>query len=422
MHEHAFKNLKRMCDESKALKPLDYEQIKTGRVNVFLVTDASKVGTGAFICHGHKYEDAKRNIAALHSRKFSASQENYHTTDQECLAIVDALKAFETRLLGIPFTIVTDHQALQYMISNEIKSSRQMRWMDYIQRFNFEIRYEPGGTNLLADALSRIYYDIRTDEIQPEEQVIDMEKDEKWMPPKQHLNKEEFPTNFPDHHLETQRITNLLQRSSIREQTTSIPHVMAMSIPRRPECDIGLHWSLCKLRRGKGPSCPFHYSTAGFTTYSEYMDMEVYKRNLEEWDAKYGPSSASYTTEFTNSELVYSEVSGIQKRTRRSRRQMAKRHPKPPSESNETDEDGYPLRIKWITSNESEENSPMERSYFRDTTFRNTRGGTVNKEPLSHVVTRSKAKITNEEDCKTVGYVEVRHRFRRYSSDETCLA
>jgi poly-D-alanine transfer protein DltD len=24
--------------------------------------------------------------------------------------------------------------------------------------------------------------------------------------------------------------------------------------------------------------------------------------------------------------------------------------------------------------------------------------------------------------CKTVGYVEVRHRFRRYSSDETCLA
>jgi hypothetical protein len=129
-----------------------------------------------FICHGHKYEDAKRNIAALHSRKFSASQGNYHTTDQECLAIVDALKAFETRLLGIPFTIVTDHQALQYMISNEIKSSRQMRWMDYIQRFNFEIRYEPGATNLLADALSRIYYDIRTDEIQPEEQVIDMGK------------------------------------------------------------------------------------------------------------------------------------------------------------------------------------------------------------------------------------------------------
>jgi hypothetical protein len=113
MHEHAFKNLKRMCDESKALKALNYEQIKKGRVNVFLVTDASKVGTGAFICHGHKYEDAKRNIAALHSRKFSASQENYHTTDQECLAIVDALKAFETRLLGIPFTIVTDHQALQ---------------------------------------------------------------------------------------------------------------------------------------------------------------------------------------------------------------------------------------------------------------------------------------------------------------------
>jgi hypothetical protein len=128
------------------------------------------------------------------------------------------------------------------------------------------------------------------------------------------------------------------------------------------------------------------------------MDMGVYKRNLEEWDAKYGPSSASSTTEFTNPELVHNKVSGIQTRNRRSGRQMAKRHPKPPSESNETDEDDYACRIKWMTSNESEENSPMERSYFRDTTFRNTRGRTVNKEPLSHVVTQSKAKIANEKD------------------------
>jgi hypothetical protein len=126
MHEHAFKDPKRICDKSKAPKSLDYEQIKKGRVDGFLVTDASKVGTGAFVCHGHKYEDAKRNIAALHNQKFSTLQGNYHTTDQECLAIVDALKAFETRLLGISFTKVTDHQALQYMISNEIKSSRQM--------------------------------------------------------------------------------------------------------------------------------------------------------------------------------------------------------------------------------------------------------------------------------------------------------
>jgi hypothetical protein len=77
---------------------------------------------------------------------------------------------------------------------------------------------------------------------------------------------------------------------------------------------------------------------------------------------------------------------------------LAKKHPKPPSESNEADEDSYPPRTKWITSNKTEENSPTERSYFRDTTFRNTRGRTVNKELLTHVVTRSKAKIANEKD------------------------
>jgi hypothetical protein len=35
----------------------------------------------------------------------------------------------------------------------------------------------------------------------------------------------------------------------------------------------------------------------------------------------------------------------------------------------------------------------------------------------------AKNKPTSQEEiCKTVGYVKVRHRFRRYSSDETCLA
>jgi hypothetical protein len=33
-----------------------------------------------------------------------------------------------------------------------------------------------------------------------------------------------------------------------------------------------------------------------------------------------------------------------------------------------------------------------------------------------------KRDLASAASCKTVGYAEVRHRFRRYSSDETCLA
>ncbi|KAF8237542.1 hypothetical protein L208DRAFT_1246828, partial [Tricholoma matsutake] len=36
-------------------------------------------------------------------------------------------------------------------------SSRQTRWMDYLTRFNFDIRYVKGTLNKVADALSRYY-------------------------------------------------------------------------------------------------------------------------------------------------------------------------------------------------------------------------------------------------------------------------
>src|SRR5258708_30265143 len=71
---------------------------------LYLVTDASKVGVGAYLCHGSTFETAKQRIAAIHSRKFTAAQCNYTTTEQELLAIIDALRTFEHKLLGV-FTI-----------------------------------------------------------------------------------------------------------------------------------------------------------------------------------------------------------------------------------------------------------------------------------------------------------------------------
>jgi hypothetical protein len=109
-----------------------------------LVTNASSVGTGAAFAMVKNYEDAKSNIAALHSRKFSQAQIAYHMTDQECLAVVDALKAFETKLLGIPFTVITDHQALVHMMNQEISTPPQMRWMNYMVRFESRIQHQPG--------------------------------------------------------------------------------------------------------------------------------------------------------------------------------------------------------------------------------------------------------------------------------------
>ncbi|SCZ92912.1 BZ3500_MvSof-1268-A1-R1_C066g00325 [Microbotryum saponariae] len=45
--------------------------------------------------------------------RFNGAQLNYHVTDKEFLAVVSACRAFEQHLIGYPFVIVTDHQALR---------------------------------------------------------------------------------------------------------------------------------------------------------------------------------------------------------------------------------------------------------------------------------------------------------------------
>jgi hypothetical protein len=180
LQQTAFDQVKRLCDSHVPITPTDYKEVKEGTTRVFLITDASKVGCGAIICHGADLAAARNNIAAMHSRRFTATHENYNTTEQELLAIVDALQAFESKLLGIPFTIVTDHKALEYLATNPIRNGRLARWLERLQMFDYTIQHTPGATNILADTLSRIYelenrQQTPTEEFVPDDDDINSE-------------------------------------------------------------------------------------------------------------------------------------------------------------------------------------------------------------------------------------------------------
>ena len=66
---------------------------------------------------------------------------------------------WEDKLLGFKFTIVTDHEALGYLKTQCKLSSRQVRWLDYMSRFDTTIVYIKGVENRVADCLSRYYED-----------------------------------------------------------------------------------------------------------------------------------------------------------------------------------------------------------------------------------------------------------------------
>jgi len=122
---------------------------------IWLFTDASPTGTGAWIGQGPTRDAARP--PAFSSRKLTPSQSNYHTQQQETLAIIEAMEAFAPHLLHRQFTVVTDHESLTKLLTQKNLNGRQPRWLTHMSGFEFKIEYQPGAKNFLADYLSRIH-------------------------------------------------------------------------------------------------------------------------------------------------------------------------------------------------------------------------------------------------------------------------
>jgi hypothetical protein len=95
-------------------------------------------------------------VVAYHSHKFSPAESRYPTHDQEALAVVYALKEWRCYLEGAKHVVcLSDHQPLVHLMSQANLSRRQSRWIEFLSRFNFDIVYQRGVDNGVADALSR---------------------------------------------------------------------------------------------------------------------------------------------------------------------------------------------------------------------------------------------------------------------------
>lgn len=77
--------------------------------------DASDYGLGA-VLYQKENDDAEKPIAYF-SQKFNECQRKYSTTEKECLAAVMAVKKFLSYIDLIPFTVVTDHASLKWLMS-----------------------------------------------------------------------------------------------------------------------------------------------------------------------------------------------------------------------------------------------------------------------------------------------------------------
>ena len=117
-----------------------------------LRTDASGHAIGAVL-------EQDGNPIGFLSQKLTDTEMRYSTYEQELLAVIRALERWRHLLMTAETTIYTDHQALQYLM--QLKADKPIRgkiarWLSFLDLFqNLTISYQPGATNLVADALSR---------------------------------------------------------------------------------------------------------------------------------------------------------------------------------------------------------------------------------------------------------------------------
>ncbi|KAA3679211.1 uncharacterized protein DEA37_0009615 [Paragonimus westermani] len=117
-----------------------------------LDTDASDLAIGAALSKRSANGEA---VIAYAGRGLDKRERRYCTTCREMIALVYFHKHFRPYLLGKPFKVRTDHQALQWLRNFREPEGQVARWLDYLQDYDFDCIYRPGSRHANADALSR---------------------------------------------------------------------------------------------------------------------------------------------------------------------------------------------------------------------------------------------------------------------------
>lgn len=144
----AFEKIKELLVTAPVLAHFDPEK------ETLVEADSSGHATGGLLLQ--KDKNGIWQPVAYYSKKHSSTEANYPIHDKELLAIVRCLEAWAPELHMVKnFTILTDHKNLKYFYRERQLSERQVRWSEFLSRFNFTLEWRPGKTMGKPDALSR---------------------------------------------------------------------------------------------------------------------------------------------------------------------------------------------------------------------------------------------------------------------------
>jgi hypothetical protein len=74
-------------------------------------------------------------------------EKNYPTHDLELAAVVHALRKWRHYLMGKKFKLRTDHNSMKYLFDQPTLNARQIRWLEFLCEYDFDIKYIKGKDN-----------------------------------------------------------------------------------------------------------------------------------------------------------------------------------------------------------------------------------------------------------------------------------
>ena len=148
--KQAFSLVKDALTESPALALFD------PNLETTVSADASSYGLGALLLQ--KQANGERRPVAYVSRSMTPTESRYAQIEKEALALTWACERYSQYLIGLQFSIETDHKPLVPLFGSKLLDElpiRVQRFRMRMMRLNFSIYHVPGKNLTIADTLSR---------------------------------------------------------------------------------------------------------------------------------------------------------------------------------------------------------------------------------------------------------------------------
>ena len=163
---HAFNEIKKMLTSSPVLSLYD------PNLPTKVTADSSSYGLGAVLTQQQK--DGRWSPVVYASRSLTPTERRYGQIEKEALAATWSCTRFQDYLIGLTFTLETDHKPLLQLLgvgkSLDELPPRIQRMKMRLMRFSYNIVHIPGKELYTADTLSRApLLETRNDDDLPDE-------------------------------------------------------------------------------------------------------------------------------------------------------------------------------------------------------------------------------------------------------------